>query len=117
MSLANTVSFKAEIQEGIPSKLPPHPGKRSEKVAHAPVRRIENVLSIDEKKLAIRNALRYFPSDWHAKLAVEFAEELNTYGRIYMYRFRPQYKMHARSVDSYPHNSKQAASIMLMIQN
>lgn len=117
MSLANTVSFKAKIQEGIPLKFPTHPGKRSEKVAHAPVRRIENILSIDEKKLAIRNALRYFPADWHAKLAVEFAEELNTYGRIYMYRFRPQYKMHARSIDSYPHKSKQAASIMLMIQN
>ena len=117
MSVANTISFAEQVQTGIPSELPPHPGKRSKTVAHAPVRRIENVLTVDEKRLAIRNALRYFPAEWHGKLAVEFAEELNNYGRIYMYRFRPQYKMHSRSVDSYPHRSKQAASIMLMIQN
>ena len=83
---------------------------------HAPVRSISN-LSVEERRLALANALRYFPVAWHEKLAPEFAKELVDYGRIYMYRFRPTYPMHARAIESYPAKCKQAAAIMLMIQN
>ena len=82
---------------------------------HAPKRK--DILSIEEKKLAICNAIRYFPAEWHAELAVEFANELIEYGRIYMYRFKPTYKMYARSINEYPAQCKQAAGIMLMIKN
>ncbi|MEL7220531.1 MAG: urocanate hydratase, partial [Bacteroidota bacterium] len=82
-----------------------------------PAPRRKDILSRDEKKLAIRNALRYFPAAWHSILAPEFAEELRTYGRIYMHRFRPTYRMYARPIDEYPAQSQQAAAIMLMIQN
>lgn len=108
------MDFKTEISEGIPSQLPP-PRKPDPNVSHAPKRK--DILSLDEKKLAIANALRYFPSDWHQVLASEFYSELKTYGRIYMYRFMPEYAMHARPIDQYPAKCLQAASIMLMIQN
>lgn len=86
-------------------------------VSHAPARVIDKVLSDDEKILAVQNALRYFPKKWHATLAPEFARELHTYGRIYMYRFRPKYAMYARPIEAYPAKTPQAAAIMLMIQN
>ena len=107
-------SFKEYIQQGIPAELPPHQ-PRDESVSHAPVRK--DSLSKEEKRLAIRNALRYFPNQWHAELAEEFANELMTYGRIYMYRFRPQYEMYARPINEYPGKSLHAKAIMLMIQN
>ncbi|MEJ2595717.1 MAG: urocanate hydratase [bacterium] len=107
-------AFKEAILRGIPDELPP-PRKRDDSVSHAPKRK--DILSADEKRLAVKNALRYFPVRFHKELAPEFAEELEKYGRIYMYRFRPDYAMHARPIDAYPHRSKQAASIMLMIQN
>jgi urocanate hydratase len=106
--------FKLLVAEGIPSGLPelqPHDPNTN----HAPKRK--DILSIEEKKLAIRNALRYFPENLHAELAPEFAEELNTVGRIYMNRYRPTYAMYARSIDWYPAKCQQAAAIMLMIQN
>lgn len=106
--------FCQAIKEGIPSKLP-HPKPYDINVNHAPVR--IDILNRKEKILAIKNALRYFPKKFHDILAPEFLEELNTCGRIYMYRFRPEYKMYARPIDEYPCRSKQAASIMLMIQN
>ncbi len=107
-------TFQQAIKQGIPSELPP---KKSYDPAinHAPPRR--NILTPEEKKLAVRNALRYFPKEWHPVLVKEFADELNKYGRIYMYRFRPDYEMYARDIDQYPAKSKQAAAIMLMIQN
>ena len=106
--------FQADIRAGIPERLPElRPYDHS--VSHAPKRK--DILTPEEKKLALRNALRYFPKKFHATLAPEFAEELRTYGRIYMYRFRPQYDMHARPIEDYPHKSLQAAGIMLMIQN
>ncbi len=108
--------FQKAILEGIPDELPPAK-PRDPNVSHAPRRVIEGVLSREEKKLAVANALRYFPKKWHAVLAPEFAEELERYGRIYMYRFRPDYPMYARPIDEYPARSKQAAAIMLMIQN
>ena len=77
----------------------------------------KDILTVEEKQLAVRNALRYFPKEWHKELAVEFAQELNDFGRIYMYRFKPEYKMYARPIEEYPAKSKQAAAIMLMIQN
>ncbi len=105
-----------EIETGIPSHLPPSkvPLKG---IPHAPKRNITKVLSRDDKKLAIRNALRYFDPKHHAVLAKEFYTELNMYGRIYMYRYLPDYEMVARPVHEYPSKSKQAAAIMLMIQN
>lgn len=109
-------SFQHEILTGIPDQLP-KPKAYDPEISHAPKRVIEGVLSLDEKKLAIRNALRYFPKKHHKVLAAEFAEELERYGRIYMYRFRPEYAMHARPIEDYPHQSKQAAAIMLMVQN
>lgn len=108
------MDFKKQLQAGIPKELPVKK-ERSLNLSHAPKRK--DILSIDEKRLAIRNALRYFPSKWHATLAVEFAEELQLYGRIYMYRFQPDYEMYARPVSEYPAKTSQAASIMLMIQN
>ncbi len=107
-------TFQQTIIQGIPNDLP-QPKPYDPKVNHTPPRR--NILTDDEKRLAVRNALRYFPKKWHAELAPEFADELNKYGRIYMYRFRPDYEMYARPIDEYPAKSKQAAAIMLMIQN
>lgn len=106
--------FKRLIQQGIPDELP-EPKPYDPNVNHAPKRK--DILTNEEKKLAIRNALRYFPKKHHAILAAEFLNELNTYGRIYMYRFRPDYEMFARPIEEYPHKSIQAAAIMLMIQN
>lgn len=108
--------FQSQILEGIPARLPAaKPYDRS--VSHAPRRVIDDVLNEQEKRLALQNALRYFQPDHHAVLAPEFAEELEKYGRIYMYRLRPDYAMHARPIQEYPFRSKQAAAIMLMIQN
>lgn len=112
----NLNSFKKEIVEGIPDYLPslktPDPT-----LSHAPKRNISKSLSRDEKKLAVRNALRYFDSEFHSVLAKEFYSELNKFGRIYMYRYVPNYSMFARPITQYPAKSTQAAAIMLMIQN
>lgn len=107
-------SFKDQILEGIPEQLP-EAKLFDENINHAPNRK--SILSVEEKKLALQNALRYFDKKHHTILIEEFKNELETYGRIYMYRFRPDYKMHARPIDTYPAKSKQAAAIMLMIQN
>ncbi len=109
-----TNEFKKAILQGIPDELP-EPQPYDENVEHAPKRK--DILSIEEKKLAVKNALRYFPRKHHNVLAPEFAKELRDYGRIYMYRFRPKYKMYARNINEYPYITKQAASIMLMINN
>jgi urocanate hydratase len=106
--------FQERIKQGIPTDLPSS-AAIDPSVSHAPKRK--DILTSDEKKMAVRNALRYFPAAQHAELAEEFAQELNSYGRIYMYRFRPDYPMHARPIDHYPCRTKQAAAIMLMIQN
>lgn len=106
--------FQEEIRIGIPDTLP-EPKAYDKEINHAPKRK--EILIDEEKKLALRNALRYFPKHLHAKLAPEFLEELHEYGRIYMYRYRPDYEMYARSISDYPHRSEQAAAIMLMIQN
>ncbi|HNV94844.1 MAG TPA: urocanate hydratase [Bacteroidales bacterium] len=106
--------FKRVVSQGIPEVLP-EPKPYDPTINHAPKRK--DILTKEEKKLALRNALRYFPAKFHETLAPEFLNELNTYGRIYMYRFRPDYEMYARPIDEYPHKSKQAAAIMLMIQN
>ena len=106
--------FQAEIRAGIPNTLP-QPKPYDTTINHAPKRK--DILTPEQKELALRNALRYFEPKHHATLAPEFAEELERYGRIYMYRFRPEYEMYARPIDHYPANSKQAAAIMLMIQN
>ena len=106
--------FMADIRAGIPNTLP-DPQPYDHTVNHAPKRK--DILTPEQKKLALRNALRYFPKKFHATLAPEFLDELKTYGRIYMYRFRPTYDMHARPIDEYPHKCKQAAAIMMMIQN
>jgi len=108
------MTFKEQIKQGIPTELPelkPY----DITINHAPKRK--EILTIQEKKLAIRNTLRYFQPKHHKILAQEFLEELNIYGRIYMYRFRPNYKMYARPISEYPGNSQQAKAIMLMIQN
>jgi len=107
-------NFQQAILQGIPDELPP-PKPFDPAVNHAPPRR--NILTPEEKKLALRNALRYFKPQWHEILAEEFAAELENYGRIYMYRFRPDYKMYARPIDEYPAKTREAAAIMLMIQN
>ncbi|WP_010518656.1 urocanate hydratase [Croceivirga radicis] len=109
-----TTTFQQAIQEGIPNTLPPKPVNQN-KDNPAPKRK--DILSTDEKKLALKNALRYFPTTWHAELASEFLAELNTLGRIYMHRFKPSYKMYARPIEEYPAKCKEAAAIMLMIQN
>jgi len=106
--------FRKAILEGIPDELPKKK-LYDFSVSHAPKRK--DVLNREEKKLALKNALRYFPKKFHDILAPEFLEELQNYGRIYMYRFRPDYKIYARPINEYPCQSKQAASIMLMIQN
>lgn len=107
-------NFKDLILRGIPDTLPPKPIYNPE-VNHAPVRR--DILSVEEKKLAVRNALRYFPKHFHAELSEEFLKELLTYGRIYMYRFRPDYKIYARPISEYPCKSVHAAAIMHMLSN
>ena len=106
--------FIADIRGGIPEELPEMQAYDTE-INHAPKRK--DILTPEQKKLALRNALRYFPKKLHAALAPEFAEELKKYGRIYMYRYRPKYEMYARPIDEYPARSRQAAAIMLMIQN
>jgi len=106
--------FHEDILAGIPAVLP-EPKPYSTEVNHAPKRK--EILSAEEKVLAIKNALRYFPAEHHEILAAEFAQELKDYGRIYMYRFRPDYEMYARPIDEYPAKSRQAAAIMAMIQN
>jgi urocanate hydratase len=108
------MTFKEMILQGIPDQLP-NKKSRDDKYSHAPKRK--DILTPTEKKLAIANALRYFPASWHAVLIEEFVEELKLYGRIYMYRFMPDYEMYARPIHEYPSVSKQAAAIMLMIQN
>ncbi|MGB5436795.1 MAG: urocanate hydratase [Maribacter sp.] len=108
------MTFKEQILQGIPKELPKKRGYALE-ANHAPKRK--DILTLEEKKLAIRNALRYFPKAWHPGLAKEFAQELKEYGRIYMYRFKPAYDIQARPIDAYPAKTAQAASIMLMIQN
>lgn len=109
-----TTAFQDAIRQGIPADLPA-PKTYDTEISHAPKRK--EILTDEEKKLALRNALRYFPKEWHAELAPEFAEELAAYGRIYMYRFRPEYEMYARPISEYPAKCEQAAAIMLMIQN
>ena len=106
--------FQEDIKQGIPSLLPPKKVYELN-VNHAPKRK--EILSHEERKLALRNALRYFPADFHAELAIDFLEELDVYGRIYMHRFRPDYKIYARSINDYPGKCQQAKAIMLMIQN
>jgi urocanate hydratase len=114
MSTTTQLSFKEEILQGIPDFLPT-PQTYDNSISHAPKRK--DILSAEEKKLALRNALRYFPKKHHPVLAQEFADELRDFGRIYMYRFRPTYEMKARPIEEYPGKSLQARSIMLMIQN
>jgi len=108
------MTFKEQISQGIPSELP---AKRDypKGINRAPKRK--DILTKEEKQLAIRNALRYFPKKWHEELAVEFAQELKDFGRIYMYRFKPTYDFYARPISEYPAKSQQAAAIMLMMQN
>ncbi|MFP4468266.1 MAG: urocanate hydratase [Bacteroidales bacterium] len=106
--------FQQAIRQGIPDELPA-PKPHDPSVNHAPRRK--EILSAPEKRLAVKNALRYFPEKFHAVLAEEFAKELETYGRIYMYRFRPDYSIYARRIDDFPHRSRQAAAIMLMLSN
>lgn len=108
------MTFQDQIKQGIPSELPPakpYPADAN----RAPKRK--DILTKAEKQLALRNALRYFPKAWHSELATEFAQELNDYGRIYMYRFKPDYELKARPITEYPANCQQAAAIMLMIDN
>lgn len=112
--ISTNTDFQSQILQGIPSELPPlrpYPANAN----RAPRRK--DILTDEEKQLALRNALRYFPAHWHQTLVAEFRQELNDYGRIYMYRFQPTYAMHARPISEYPAQSQQAAAIMLMIQN
>ncbi|KGJ86961.1 Urocanate hydratase [Colwellia psychrerythraea] len=114
MNFQDLTFFKESIKQGIPSVLPkakPYPADAN----RAPKRK--DILSVDEKQLAVRNALRYFPKEWHQELAIEFAQELKDFGRIYMYRFKPSYHMKARSIADYPAKCEQAAAIMLMVEN
>ena len=108
------MTFKEEILQGIPNNLP-QPKPYGTSVNHSPKRK--TILNAEEKKLALKNALRYFNKSHHSTLIPEFKQELKDYGRIYMYRFRPDYKIYARAIEDYPCQSKQAAAIMLMIQN
>ncbi|MFT6028165.1 MAG: urocanate hydratase [Bacteroidia bacterium] len=108
------MDFRTEITTGIPDSLP-SARQIDSNLSHAPKRK--DILSAEEKKLALQNALRYFPQEWHEELLAEFANELNTYGRIYMYRFMPQHEIIARPIDEYPSRCQQAAAIMLMVQN
>lgn len=109
-----TAEFQEAIRQGIPAFIPKK-RPRDISVNHAPKRK--DILTKEEKKLALKNALRYFPEEMHTELAKEFAEELRDYGRIYMYRYRPTYEMKGRPIDDYPAKSLQAAAIMMMIQN
>jgi urocanate hydratase len=108
------MTFQEEILAGIPAELP-EPKPYDKEINHAPKRK--DILTEEQKVLALKNALRYFPEALHATLAPEFAAELKAYGRIYMYRYRPSYKIYARPIDEYPAKSRQAAAIMAMIQN
>jgi urocanate hydratase len=108
------MKFQDQIKQGIPCVLPSKK-ERNPKLSHAPKRK--DILSLEEKKLALANALRYFPKEWHEELAEEFYAELTNYGRIYMYRFMPDYPIFARPISEYPAKSPEAAAIMLMIQN
>ncbi len=108
------INFQQSILQGIPNELHRHKSY-DPSINHAPVRK--DILTTEEKKLALKNALRYFPEKFHKELASEFKYELETYGRIYMYRFRPDYKIYARPLEEYPYKSKQAAAIMVMIDN
>ena len=110
----NKDQFQQQIRLGIPDYLP-EPKAYDTTINHAPKRK--DILTPEQKRLALRNALRYFPKHLHAELAPEFAEELKRYGRIYMYRYRPEYDIYARPIDDYPARSREAAAIMLMIQN
>ena len=110
----NNNTFQQEILQGIPAQLPPKKNYPAD-ANRAPKRK--DILSKEEKKLAIRNALRYFPKNWHKELSMEFLDELKAYGRIYMYRFKPDYKIYARPIEAYPAKCRKAAAIMLMIQN
>ena len=112
--METAINFQDEIKQGIPSELPkakPYPADAN----RAPKRK--DILSAEEKHLAVRNALRYFPKEWHQELATEFAQELTDFGRIYMYRFKPSYHLKARSIADYPAKCQQAAAIMLMVEN
>ncbi len=113
--MPTNMDFHAAILEGIPNTLPPKK-EYDQEVSHAPKRNIKS-LSIADRQLALRNALRYFPEEMHETLAIEYARELDDFGRIYMHRFRPDYEMHARPIGAYPCKSIKAAAIMLMIQN
>ena len=110
----HTMTFQEEILAGIPERIP-EAKPYDTTINHAPKRK--DILTKAEKALALKNALRYFPASQHAALAPEFAKELENYGRIYMYRYRPDYEMYARPIDEYPAKSRQAAAIMAMIQN
>ena len=101
------MTFQESILQGIPADLPPQK-PFDEAINHAPKRK--DILTTNEKKLAIKNALRYFKPEFHPVLAEEFAAELKAFGRIYMYRFRPDYEMYARRIEEYPHQSKHAAA-------
>ncbi|RIA08505.1 urocanate hydratase [Flavobacteriaceae bacterium MAR_2010_72] len=108
------MTFQEQLLQGIPNELPTKKAYPND-ANRAPKRK--DSLSLEEKRLAVKNALRYFPKHWHSTLAPEFADELKTYGRIYMYRFKPDYEFYARPISEYPAKSLQAAAIMLMIQN
>ncbi|MFL3662264.1 MAG: urocanate hydratase, partial [Polaribacter sp.] len=108
------MTFKEQILQGIPTILPAK--KDYPKDANSAPKR-KDILSVEEKKLAIKNALRYFPKAWHPELAKEFANELKEFGRIYMYRFKPDYQIYARPISEYPSETQQAAAIILMIHN
>jgi urocanate hydratase len=110
----STDDFKKQVAEGIPDELP-EIKQYDYNLNHAPKRK--DILSVTEKKLALKNALRYFPEKFHGVLSAEFASELRDYGRIYMYRFRPGYEIKARHIDDFPYQSRNAAAIMLMISN
>ncbi|MEO5907331.1 MAG: urocanate hydratase [Saprospiraceae bacterium] len=113
--MMDTTTFQYQVRQGLPLDLPEYHG-RDETIQHAPVRNIQD-LTTEERRLALANALRYFPANLHEQLSAEFALELEVYGRIYMYRYRPAYQMHARPIEHYPAKIIQAAAIMLMIQN
>ncbi|MCA1929069.1 MAG: urocanate hydratase, partial [Pararheinheimera sp.] len=108
------MTFQDQIKQGIPAVLPAAKAYPLD-ANRAPKRK--DILTKAEKQLAVRNALRYFPKEWHAELAAEFAQELNDFGRIYMYRFKPEYAIKARAISEYPARCQQAAAIMLMIDN
>lgn len=112
--METAMNFQEQIKQGIPSVLPQAKAYPAD-ANRAPKRK--DILSVDEKQLAVRNALRYFPKEWHQELAIEFAQELKDFGRIYMYRFKPSYHMKARSISDYPAKCEQAAAIMLMVEN